>query len=275
MTQVQKKRKPAWTDRILWVSAGRAPPYRPITLHYSSHMGFTLSDHKPVSALFCLHFPFKVNVPLVTLEVEKEWTKFSDAIKLTVAHGFQRSSWDWVGLYKVGFKHQKDYVAYVWAKSEHSTQVQLPMSTPPAPACRSHSDSSDVSFEDDSTLVLLAPISRRTSPGNHSSKQHHQKRQRSRSPAVPALSGMPLLSLQSLSLCPRPHDDHPHSSSPHPSANSKKEHLVSPDTLTSPSLSPLSPWSPVSPVSAPEALIAALLGEPRPPQIGKAGDVIL
>uniref|UniRef100_A0A8C1Q422 Inositol polyphosphate-5-phosphatase Ja n=1 Tax=Cyprinus carpio TaxID=7962 RepID=A0A8C1Q422_CYPCA len=67
------------------VIAGRAPPYRPITLHYSSHMGFTLSDHKPVSALFCLHFPFKVNVPLVTLEVEKEWTKFSDAtVKLTV-----------------------------------------------------------------------------------------------------------------------------------------------------------------------------------------------
>ncbi|KTG36160.1 hypothetical protein cypCar_00016962 [Cyprinus carpio] len=90
-----KKRKPTWTDHILWVSEGRAPPYRPITLHYSSHMGFTLSDHKPVSALFCLHFPFKVNVPLVTLEVEKEWTKFSDATaKLTVAHGFQRSSWD-------------------------------------------------------------------------------------------------------------------------------------------------------------------------------------
>lgn len=210
----------------------------------------------------------------------------------------------------MGFKHQKDYVAYVWAKSEHSTQVmfpeedlprdpgeyilgyysnttnsivgvkepfqvQLPMSTPLAPACRSHSDSSDVSFEDDSTLVLLAPSSRRTSPGNHSSKQHHQKRQRSRSPAVPALSGMPLSSLQSLSLCPRPRDGHPHSSSPRPSANSKKEHLVSPDTLTSPSLSPLSPWSPESPVSAPEALIAALLGEPRPPQIGKAGDVIL
>uniref|UniRef100_A0A8C1IGH4 phosphoinositide 5-phosphatase n=1 Tax=Cyprinus carpio TaxID=7962 RepID=A0A8C1IGH4_CYPCA len=75
------------------VIAGRAPPYRPITLHYSSHMGFTLSDHKPVSALFCLHVSLKmVNVPLVTLEVEKEWTKFSDAtVKLTVAHGFQRT----------------------------------------------------------------------------------------------------------------------------------------------------------------------------------------
>ncbi len=38
----------------------------------------------------------------MTLEVEKEWTKFSDAtVKLSMAYGFQRSSWDWVGLYKV------------------------------------------------------------------------------------------------------------------------------------------------------------------------------
>ncbi|XP_016374220.1 phosphatidylinositol 4,5-bisphosphate 5-phosphatase A-like [Sinocyclocheilus rhinocerous] len=325
-----KKRKPAWTDRILWRLRRTGSPVpshnsalqwgltswlggatRVSQHYYRSHMGFTISDHKPVSALFSLHFPFKVNLPLVTLEVEKEWTKFSDATaKLTVAHGFQRSSWDWVGLYKVGFKHHKDYAAYVWAKSEHSTQVmfpeedlprdpgeyilgyysnntnsivgvtepfqvQLPMSTPPAPACRMHSESSDVSSEDDSTLVLLAPISRSPSPGNHSSKRHHQKRQRSHSPAVPALSGMPLPSLQSLSLCPRPRDGPTQSSSPRPSANSKKERLVSPDTLTSPSLSPLSPRSPVSPVSAPEALIAAILGEPRPPQIGKAGDVIL
>ncbi|XP_073686109.1 inositol polyphosphate 5-phosphatase K [Garra rufa] len=322
-----KKRKPAWTDRILWrlrrtgspVPSHNSALQRGLTSwlggatrvsqhFYRSHMGFTISDHKPVSALFSLHFPFKVNLPLVTLEVEKEWTKFSDATaKLTITHGFQRSSWDWVGLYKVGFKHHKDYAAYVWAKSEHSTQVtfseedlprdpgeyilgyysnntnsivgvtepfqvQLPT---PAPACRSRSDSSDVSSEDDSTLVLLAPCSRSPSPGNHSGKRHHQKRQRSRSPAVPALSGTPLPSLQSLSLCPRPRDGPVRTTSPRPSANAKKERLVSPDTLTSPSLSPLSPRSPVSPVSAPEALIAAILGEPRPPQIGKAGDVIL
>uniref|UniRef100_A0A8C1JSA3 Phosphatidylinositol 4,5-bisphosphate 5-phosphatase A n=1 Tax=Cyprinus carpio TaxID=7962 RepID=A0A8C1JSA3_CYPCA len=138
-----KKRKPAWTDRILWrlrrtgspVPSHNSALQRGLTSwlggatrvsqhFYRSHMGFTISDHKPVSALFSLHFPFKVNLPLVTLEVEKEWTKFSDAtVKLSMAHGFQRSSWDWVGLYKVGFKHHKDYAAYVWAKSEHSTQV--------------------------------------------------------------------------------------------------------------------------------------------------------
>ncbi|XP_051541546.1 inositol polyphosphate 5-phosphatase K-like [Myxocyprinus asiaticus] len=325
-----KKRKPAWTDRILWrlrrtvspVPSHNSALQRGLTSwlggatkvsqqFYHSHMGFTISDHKPVSALFSLHFPFKVNLPLVTLEVEKEWTKFSDATaKLTMATSFQRSSWDWVGLYKVGFKHHKDYAVYVWAKSEHSTQVtfseedlprdpgeyilgyysnnmnsivgvtepfqvHLPMSTPPAPACRSHSDSSDVSSEDDSTLVLLTPSSRSPSPGKR--HHHHQKRQRSRSPAVPVLSASPLPSLQSLSLCPCPRNA-PSSSSQRPSANAKKESLVSPDRLTSPSLSPLRPRSPVSPgngVSAPEALIAAILGEHRLTQIGKAGDAIL
>lgn len=60
-----KKRKPAWTDRILWkVKAprgGRSPSgqesYRlQVTQHsYRSHMEYTVSDHKPVAAQFVLH----------------------------------------------------------------------------------------------------------------------------------------------------------------------------------------------------------------------------
>uniref|UniRef100_A0A8B9R8T3 Inositol polyphosphate-5-phosphatase Ja n=1 Tax=Astyanax mexicanus TaxID=7994 RepID=A0A8B9R8T3_ASTMX len=121
-----KKRKPAWTDRILWRlrSTGSPVPSHSAALqrgltswlggatrvtqhYYHSHMGFTVSDHKPVSALFSLHFPFKVNLPLVHLEVEKEWTKVSDATaRFTIISGFQRSSWDWVGLYKVTFPEE-------------------------------------------------------------------------------------------------------------------------------------------------------------------------
>ncbi|XP_042252111.1 phosphatidylinositol 4,5-bisphosphate 5-phosphatase A isoform X2 [Thunnus albacares] len=138
-----KKRKPAWTDRILWRLRRTGSPVpthnaalqrgltswlggaTKVTQHtYRSHMGYTISDHKPVSALFTLHFPFKVDMPLVELQVNKEWCKVSDAtVRFTVASTYQRSSWDWVAIYKVGFRHHKDYQAYVWAKGEHVTQV--------------------------------------------------------------------------------------------------------------------------------------------------------
>lgn len=317
-----KKRKPAWTDRILWRLRRTGSPVpthnaalqrgltswlggaTKVTQHvYRSHMGFTISDHKPVSALFSLHFPFRVNTPLVELQFSQEWCKVSDAtVRFTVASNYQRSSWDWVAIYKVGFKHHKDYQAYVWAKGEHATQVTFPEEDLPRDDCEyilgyysnnmnsivglsspiqikmpvhsptvCRSDSSDVSSEDDSTLVLLAPSSRSPSPktGKH---HHHHRHRRSRSPAVPALASNPLPSLQGLHLCPRSKENQTRSRSPCSAA--KKERLVSPDAVPSPTISPLSPRSPVSPgggVSAPEALIAAILGEHRPAQVSPTG----
>lgn len=59
-----KKRKPAWTDRILWKvkapSVGPSPSGREshrlkVTQYsYRSHMEYTVSDHKPVAAQFIL-----------------------------------------------------------------------------------------------------------------------------------------------------------------------------------------------------------------------------
>lgn len=41
-------------------------------------------------------------MPLVELHVNKEWCKVSDAtVRFTVASTYQRSSWDWVAIYKV------------------------------------------------------------------------------------------------------------------------------------------------------------------------------
>uniref|UniRef100_A0A7N6B0X3 Inositol polyphosphate-related phosphatase domain-containing protein n=1 Tax=Anabas testudineus TaxID=64144 RepID=A0A7N6B0X3_ANATE len=127
-----KKRKPAWTDRILWrlratapagaaVDAGKRSSISgltsgtKVTQHsYRSHMEYIVSDHKPVSSIFTLQFPYKVDIPLVTLIVADEWNSVADATaKFKLAPNYSRSSWDWIGLYKVGFKHHKDYVGYV------------------------------------------------------------------------------------------------------------------------------------------------------------------
>ncbi|XP_056888526.1 phosphatidylinositol 4,5-bisphosphate 5-phosphatase A [Takifugu flavidus] len=231
-----KKRKPAWTDRILWRLRATAPANAAlnagkrgsisgltsgtkVTQHcYRSHMEYTVSDHKPVSSIFTLQFPYKVDIPLVTLLVEDEWNSIADATtKFRVAPNFARSSWDWIGLYKVGFKHHKDYVGYVWAKQEEADfhrqehQVTFPeeelpkgsgdfilgyysnnMSTlvgvtepfqiqlPTTVAEHSSSDSSDFSSEDDSTVVLTKTRSRSPSP-RRTKHRHRRSHSRSRS----------------------------------------------------------------------------------------------
>lgn len=237
-----KKRKPAWTDRILWrlratasagpaLSAGKHGSNSGLTSgikvtqhYYRSHMEFIVSDHKPVSSIFTLQFPYKVDIPLVTIIVEDEWNSIADATaKFKVVANYPRSSWDWIGLYKVGFKHHKDYVGYVWAKQEEAdfhrqehqvtfTEEELPkgsgdfilgyysnnMSTivgvtepfqiqlPTSGLDASSSDSSDFSSEDDSTVVLMKTRSRSPSPRKSKHRSHpssSHSRSRSGSPA--------------------------------------------------------------------------------------------
>ncbi|NWS96440.1 PI5PA phosphatase, partial [Mionectes macconnelli] len=126
-----KKRKPAWTDRILWkikspsagLGAGKRRPSQGVLsvsqLCYCSHMEYTVSDHKPVAAIFAVQFASKVDKPPVEIYVADEWSRPEQAVvRYKMAVGFHRSSWDWIGLYRVGFRHPKDYVSYVWARSD-------------------------------------------------------------------------------------------------------------------------------------------------------------
>uniref|UniRef100_A0A672P421 Inositol polyphosphate-5-phosphatase Jb n=1 Tax=Sinocyclocheilus grahami TaxID=75366 RepID=A0A672P421_SINGR len=120
-----KKRKPAWTDRILWRlrpmaqvsnSMSRRSSLSCLTSgtcvsqhFYRSHMEYTVSDHKPVSSIFTL----QVKHPLLS-NFSKSDEETTSSTSWMAAPNFPRSSWDWIGLYKVGFKHHKDYVSYVW-----------------------------------------------------------------------------------------------------------------------------------------------------------------
>ncbi|XP_025898665.1 phosphatidylinositol 4,5-bisphosphate 5-phosphatase A [Nothoprocta perdicaria] len=218
-----KKRKPAWTDRILWKikspGAGCQPGRAGLSvsqLCYCSHMEYTVSDHKPVAAVFAVQFASKADSPPVEIYVAEEWSRPEQAVvRYRMAAGFHRSSWDWIGLYQVGFRHPKDYVSYVWARSEEDdccvekqawaqvlfSEEALPQGrgdyilgyystasssivgvTEPfqISLCRSEEGSDE---EDDSTLVLLASTSRSPSPGKM--KQH-----RSRSPTLAKFQGL-------------------------------------------------------------------------------------
>ncbi|XP_006894947.1 PREDICTED: phosphatidylinositol 4,5-bisphosphate 5-phosphatase A [Elephantulus edwardii] len=255
-----KKRKPAWTDRILWKvkapgggpsPSGRESHRLQVTQHsYRSHMEYTVSDHKPVAAQFVLQFAFRDDEPLVRLEVADEWVRPEQAVvRYRMETVFARSSWDWIGLYRVGFRHCKDYVAYVWAKHEdvdgHVYQVtfseeSLPkghgdfilgyyshnhniligvtepfqISLPSSEAASSSTDTSGASSEDedDSTLELLAPKSRSPSPGK-------SKRHRSRSPGLARFPGLAL----------RPSSRERRGASRSPSPQSRRLSRVAPD----------------------------------------------
>ncbi|XP_051888335.1 phosphatidylinositol 4,5-bisphosphate 5-phosphatase A [Pristis pectinata] len=249
-----KKRKPAWTDRILWrvkmsdcydlvqnstLSARNNSPaskssHIEVFQHvYRSHMEYLISDHKPVTAVFCLKFSQKQQTPLIQLQVEDEWNKPSDAVvRYRMADSFAKSSWDWLGLYRVGFKHHKDYITYVWAKHDEAdsdkqcyqvmfSEDSVPKGTgeyilcyysnyfntivgvtepfqiilPSSSSSSSKSDSSDSSSdgEEMSTLKLIRPKSRSPSPGK---MKRRRSRSRSKSPVIPIAKSLQGLNLR-------------------------------------------------------------------------------
>uniref|UniRef100_A0A8C8RGJ0 Inositol polyphosphate-5-phosphatase K n=1 Tax=Pelusios castaneus TaxID=367368 RepID=A0A8C8RGJ0_9SAUR len=140
-----KKRKPAWTDRILWrvknlsqhapeegeLSEGEQTIS--VSLNkYVSHMSYGISDHKPVTGTFGLEMKPLLSTPWVTLNPEGDWNAEQDVlISYSTDSEFPSSTWDWIGLYQVAFRHVNDYVTYAWVKddeissSEDVTQVYI------------------------------------------------------------------------------------------------------------------------------------------------------
>ncbi|XP_071431217.1 inositol polyphosphate 5-phosphatase K isoform X3 [Pithys albifrons albifrons] len=128
----EKKRKPAWTDRILWrvknlcQDASKEGEFseeeQTISValnNYVSHMSYGISDHKPVTGTFGLELKPLLLVPLVVLNPEGEWSADGDVtIRYSAGPEFPSSAWDWIGLFKVSFRHVNDYVTYAWVEDD-------------------------------------------------------------------------------------------------------------------------------------------------------------
>ncbi|XP_070839925.1 inositol polyphosphate 5-phosphatase K isoform X1 [Chaetodon trifascialis] len=135
-----KKRKPAWTDRILWRIKPKSPPSEddddekastsaddgldeyPLLVtqdKYTSDMSYGVSDHKPVIATFSLELRKCFDTPLVHISPVGIWSADQDALlNYTIQEDFMSSTWDWIGLYKVGFKSASDYESFVWVRED-------------------------------------------------------------------------------------------------------------------------------------------------------------
>uniref|UniRef100_A0A3Q2PT78 Inositol polyphosphate-5-phosphatase K n=1 Tax=Fundulus heteroclitus TaxID=8078 RepID=A0A3Q2PT78_FUNHE len=134
-----KKRKPAWTDRILWrikptlpsdeddeddekasTSTDNGQDEYPIMVTqntYTSVMSYGVSDHKPVIGNFTLEMRKYFDTQLVHVAPVGEWSADQNALlTYTVQEDFMSSTWDWIGLYKIGFKNASDYETFVWVR---------------------------------------------------------------------------------------------------------------------------------------------------------------
>ncbi|KAK2831720.1 hypothetical protein Q7C36_016806 [Tachysurus vachellii] len=139
-----KKRKPAWCDRILWWMNSKPRlenadtkhndaddeqkqleepldefPLRVVQDTYTSNMEYSISDHKPVIGIFTLELRKLYETPLVHVCAEGKWSADMDAVvTYSPLEQFPSSAWDWIGLYKVGFRSLSDYITYTWVKDD-------------------------------------------------------------------------------------------------------------------------------------------------------------
>uniref|UniRef100_A0A3Q3N0U6 Inositol polyphosphate-5-phosphatase Kb n=1 Tax=Mastacembelus armatus TaxID=205130 RepID=A0A3Q3N0U6_9TELE len=139
-----KKRKPAWTDRILWRIKPKSPPPEdddekaststddgqdeyPVLVSqdtYTSDMSYGVSDHKPVIATFSLELRKCFETPLVHISPLGVWSADQDVLlNYTIQEDFMFSTWDWIGLYKVGFKSASNYETFVWVRENDLPEI--------------------------------------------------------------------------------------------------------------------------------------------------------
>ncbi|KAK3603246.1 hypothetical protein CHS0354_007577 [Potamilus streckersoni] len=144
----EKQRVPAWCDRILWMAhtdlkdidlsvdqtkyeskpSCKESDHKPVVSlfkvtqkFYRSLTSYKLSDHKPVTSAFEFTTYSEPPNPMVTFTPIKKWSRRENqTVRYTVKSSIQpdTSGWDWIGLYKVEFKHLDDYVVYVWAVND-------------------------------------------------------------------------------------------------------------------------------------------------------------
>lgn len=141
-----KKRRPSYTDRILYranihnyedglLALG---PADDVSMPYKSHPEMTASDHKAVSGafdtvVFSNETAKKKRTPafssdIVTFHGPQDWVQGSEfQVEYMVKQGEASyiSEWDWVGLFRAekGLRSLEDYDMYVWASSSRISAI--------------------------------------------------------------------------------------------------------------------------------------------------------
>jgi len=122
-TNYDFKRRPAWTDRVLYrtFNNSKSSDHLVKCKSYESYSNVEVSDHKPVSA----HFDIQVKggaLPKVEFEAIKSWSVGEvGKIVYRLPNNIPLSSWHWIAFYQENFSSFGEYFYYVW-----SSQRELP-----------------------------------------------------------------------------------------------------------------------------------------------------
>lgn len=126
------KRRPAWTDRILYsVQPNNKQPNSNLEIDqcaYKSQPGYNISDHKPVTSEFTIKLYPNYREPCVEFKDISIWKiDEENTVEYKKPLDLQEREFDWIGIYPVNYASLKDYVSY-----EYVNKTESPPSTPEA-----------------------------------------------------------------------------------------------------------------------------------------------
>ncbi|KDR07202.1 phosphatidylinositol 4,5-bisphosphate 5-phosphatase A-like isoform X2 [Zootermopsis nevadensis] len=113
------KRRPSWTDRILY--RVNANVYENLTLQaeqisYRSVEEYVQSDHKPVAGEFIIKvFSDYYERVVEFLPVDLWYVDEENSASYALSGDVQPTVWDWIGVFRDGFTSLDDYLCYVYA----------------------------------------------------------------------------------------------------------------------------------------------------------------
>ncbi|XP_073829513.1 inositol polyphosphate 5-phosphatase K [Musca autumnalis] len=124
------KRRPAWTDRILYsVQPNNKQPNVNLEIEqcaYKSIPGYCISDHKPVTSEFTIKLYPNYRAPCVEFKDIAVWKiDEENTVEYKKPLDLAERDFDWIGIYPVNYASLKDYVCY-----EYVNKTESPPSTP-------------------------------------------------------------------------------------------------------------------------------------------------
>lgn len=129
-SEYNMKRRPAWTDRILYgVQPNNKQPNMKLEIEqcaYKSHPGYNISDHKPVTSEFTIKLYPNYRAPCVEFTDISVWNiGEKNIIEYKKPWDFNELHYDWIGIYPAQYISLKEYATY-----EYVTEFDSPPSTP-------------------------------------------------------------------------------------------------------------------------------------------------